>query len=117
MINVPLKFKVKLERSEFEEQNFLLFLAYLIEKSSEHPIAETIVRHVKSQLKDANAQEEMSMTVDSIKGCSYIQKQVENFSARNFKQKSGEGVSCALVDHKTGEEFTVCFGNRNLLES
>lgn len=66
LIVVPELFKTKLSKPEYENENFLLFLAYLIEKQSEHPIAETIVKYVKSKLKDASNQEEMSATINSV---------------------------------------------------
>lgn len=63
MIIMPKAYNFSMKKAMYEEHRFLLFLTYLIEKQSEHPIAETIIRYVKRKLVDEDYK---SISVNSI---------------------------------------------------
>lgn len=96
------KFKYELPSYQQElSHEDLLQLTQLAEGQSEHPLAQAIVKHVKSQNKTFNS----------------------DFVLKEFKNINGEGISAKIEVFKmmNGEntrtgEFRVCCGNDKLME-
>lgn len=79
-----------------DNKDLLLFFTYLLEKSSEHPLAKAIVKKIES----------------------LIPSKIEEFKLRyivkEFKNREGEGVVSTIVDSETGESYEVLCGNDRL---
>ena len=72
---------------------------YLCEKTSEHPIAQAICKHIHS--KDPKRIE----TLD------------KSYTVVNFKNRNGEGVITTIKSNHTNQIMTVLCGNKKLMES
>jgi Cu+-exporting ATPase len=83
-----------------KEETLQLFLAYLCEKSSEHPLAKSIVNKIQAIL-----------TNETI--ANYNKK----FEVKEFKNREGEGVSAIITDESKNETLDVSCGNLKLLHS
>jgi len=74
-----LKKKFKVVDALFDEE-YLLTLAYLCEKSSEHPLAKSIVKKIETMLP-----REKLATIN------------DKFTVKSFKNRNGEGVMATVV--------------------
>lgn len=73
-----------------------MFLTYVTEKSSEHPLAKAIVKKIESLIP------------------SKIDELSERYSVKEFKNRNGEGVF-ALINHRSnGQTLEVLCGNDKL---
>lgn len=87
----------KLEKAE-KDKDLLLFLAMVVEKQSEHPLAKAVVNKIAS----------------------LIPSRIEEFNLRykvkEFKNRDGEGVT-ATITNPEGDPLFVACGNDKLMDS
>ncbi len=76
-----------------------MYLAYLAEKNSEHPLAKAIVKKIHSLI--PSKIDEMSL----------------RYSLIEFKNKNGEGIVAKINDQQENKIMEVLCGNNRLLTS
>jgi cation transport ATPase len=76
---ISIKEHFKLEQAE-EDKDFLLYLTYLTERNSEHPLAKAIVKKIASLIP------------------SKIEEFNERYAVSEFKNRDGEGVIAFIKD-------------------
>ena len=76
----------RLEKA-MEDKDLLFYLAYLAEKSSEHPLAKAIIKKIEQLIP------------------SKIEEFQNKFQSKEFKNRDGEGVVAKVVNKETGEEL------------
>ena len=82
------------------EKVFLLFLALLAEKSSEHPLGKAIVNKIQALIP--------SETLNTFS---------HTFKVKEFKNKDGEGIVATISDSTNQSDLTISCGNENLMKS
>lgn len=75
-----------------------MFLALLVEKQSEHPLAKAVVNKIASLIP------------------SRIEEFALKYKVKEFKNRDGEGVT-ATITNAEGESLAVCCGNDKLMDS
>jgi len=94
-ISVKDLFKVE---NASDDKDFLLFIAYLAEKQSEHPLAKAIVKKLESLIP------------------SKIEEMSSHFEVVEFRNREGEGFQ-AKIKNQEGEELLVNCGNDRLMRN
>lgn len=85
----------KLEHA-IEDKDFIMYLTYLAEKGSEHPLAKAVVNKIKSLIP------------------SKIEEFNQRYSVKEFKNRDGEGVVAIINDKESSEPIEVLCGNDKL---
>ena len=89
----------KLEKAN-RNKDFLLFIALLVEKQSEHPLARAVVNKIQSLIP------------------SQIEEFKQRYRVREFKNRDGEGVTATIIDSDNPDlPIHVCCGNDKLMRS
>jgi cation transport ATPase len=76
-----------------------LFLTYLTEKGSDHPLAKAIVKKMDSLIHDM------------------IEVYSKKYRVQEFKNREGEGVVAVIVEEDTDKSYEVLCGNDKLAKA
>lgn len=94
---ISIKEHFKLERAH-DDKDLLMFLTYMTEKASEHPLAKAIVKKIHSLIP------------------SKIEEFSQRYHVKEFKNRDGEGVVASIINKQNNDVvFQVLCGNDKLL--
>lgn len=82
-----------------DDKDQLMYLAYLIEKNSEHPLAKAIVKKIQDLIP------------------SKIEEYSQRFEVKEFKNRDGEGVQSQIYDKAEDRMMEVLCGNNKLMNN